>query len=148
MNNFDNLIIKTDECSICFNLIKKEIILNCNHYFCDYCIKEWVKRSNLCPMCRTQINFNLIPELIPIVNNRRRNRQIQNNQRQNNQRQNNQRQNNRIQNYFKIKIIVFFLTFLLLLFILLKIFEEKMNNDDKNLNNTIENYNYNNDNHY
>ena len=143
MNNFDNLIIKTDECSICFNLIKKEIILNCNHYFCDYCIKEWVKRSNLCPMCRTQINFNLIPELIPIVNNRRRNRQIQNNQRQNNQ-----RQNNRIQNYFKIKIIVFFLTFLLLLFILLKIFEEKMNNDDKNLNNTIENYNYNNDNHY
>ena len=24
MNNFDNLIIKTDECSICFNLIKKK----------------------------------------------------------------------------------------------------------------------------
>ena len=144
MNNFDNLIIKKDECSICFNLIKKEIILNCNHYFCDNCIKEWVKRSNLCPMCRTHINFNLIPELIPIVNNRRRNRQIQNIQRQNNQ-----RQNHVIQNYFNIKMLIYFLTFLLLFSILLKIFEEKMNNDNKNLNNTIENYDYNyNDNHY
>ena len=143
MNNFDNLIIKTDECSICFNLIKKEIILNCNHYFCDNCIKEWVKRSNLCPMCRTQINFNLIPELIPILNNRKRNRQIQNIQRQNNQ-----RQNHVLQNYFNIKMLIYFLTFLLLFSILLKIFEEKMNNDNKNLNNTIENYNYNNHNHY
>jgi len=143
MNNFDNLIIKKDECSICFNLIKKEIILNCNHYFCDNCIKEWVKRSNLCPMCRTHINFNLIPELIPIIN-RRRNRQIQNIQRQNNQ-----RQNHVIQNYFNIKMLIYFLTFLLLFSILLKIFEEKMNNDNKNLNNTIENYDYNyNDNHY
>ena len=144
MNNFDNLIIKTDECSICFNLIKKKIILNCNHYFCDNCIKEWVKRSNLCPMCRTQINFNLIPELIPIVNSRKRNRQIQNIQTPNNQIQNIQ-----IQNYFKVKILIFFLTFLLLFFILLKIFEEKMNNDDKNKNYTIQNYDYNNnDNHY
>ena len=137
MNNFDYLIIKTDECSICFNLIKKKIVLNCNHYYCDYCIKEWVKRSNLCPMCRTQIHFNLIPELIPIVNNRKCNRQIQNIQ----------RQNNRIQNYFKMRILIYFLTFLLLFYILLLIFEEKMNNNDKNLNNTIQNY-YNNDYHY
>ena len=143
MNHFDNLIIKSDECSICFNLIKKEIVLNCNHYYCDYCIKEWVKRSNLCPMCRTQINFNLIPELIPIVNSRKRNRQIQNIQTPNNQ-----IQNNRIQNNFKIKMVIYFLIFLLLFYTLLKIFEEKMNDNNKNSNYTIQNYQYNNDNHY
>lgn len=136
MYNYENLIVKKDECSICFNLIKKKIILNCNHYYCDHCIKEWVKRSNLCPMCRTEIHFNLIPELISIVNNRRQNLQIQNLQIQNNQIQN------------RIKILVYFLTFLLLFYIIIKIFEEKMNNN-KNLNNTIENYDYNyNDNHY
>ena len=143
MNNFDNLIIKSDECSICFNLIKKEIILNCNHYFCDNCIKEWVKRSNLCPMCRTQINFYLFPELIAIVNNRKRFSQIQNTQTQNTR-----IQNTRIQNNLKIRILLYFLTFLLLFYILLKIFEQKMNDNDKNLNYTIENYHYNNDNHY
>ena len=39
-------------CSICLNLIKAKKKLECNHSFCYICIKEWLNKSSLCPLCR------------------------------------------------------------------------------------------------
>ena len=71
INNLDEFtvdeeILKKDlQCSICLDDFKKDdkcILLPCKedpHYFhsgCDKCsgIKEWLKRKNTCPMCRTE----------------------------------------------------------------------------------------------
>jgi len=29
---------------------------NCNHSFCESCIKQWLNKSKNCPTCRTQVN--------------------------------------------------------------------------------------------
>ena len=72
INNLDEFIVdeeilkKNLQCSIClddFEKGEKCILLPCkdgeSHYFhsgCDTCsgIKEWLKRKNTCPMCRTE----------------------------------------------------------------------------------------------
>lgn len=45
-------------CPICYELIEqdKEYITECNHHFCMECLNEWRKKSNLCPMCRGDID--------------------------------------------------------------------------------------------
>lgn len=44
-----------ETCSICLDTIDYRITLNCKHFFCINCYKLWNERSNLCPMCKTQI---------------------------------------------------------------------------------------------
>ena len=45
-------------CSICFENMKDNIKLNCNHIYCENCIKKWLtERSNTCPTCRIEINI-------------------------------------------------------------------------------------------
>lgn len=55
--------ISSDNCTICFTEISEEekIILNCNHYFCNICIQDWLdKGKNSCPLCRSDIKeYNL-----------------------------------------------------------------------------------------
>ena len=44
-------------CSICLNSIKNPIlIIPCNHIFCKYCLKLWIKKNAICPLCRALIN--------------------------------------------------------------------------------------------
>ena len=44
-------------CSICFENMKDNIKLICNHVYCESCIKKWLtEKSNTCPICRTEIN--------------------------------------------------------------------------------------------
>ena len=43
------------ECSICFDEKEKGILLNCEHIFCEECIKIWIKKKNNCPICRKKI---------------------------------------------------------------------------------------------
>lgn len=43
------------ECSICYNDKKNEVILKCNHSFCEECIKSWEKINKTCPLCRKNI---------------------------------------------------------------------------------------------
>ena len=31
----------------------------CNHFYHAHCIKEWLSRSIICPMCRSDIRSNL-----------------------------------------------------------------------------------------
>ena len=57
VNNEDYQIMR---CSICFEDIRcsQQAILNCQHSFHFYCLKEWFKESQTCPICRR--DFNLI----------------------------------------------------------------------------------------
>lgn len=48
--------MKVDECPICiedFEINKKCITLNCSHTFHSICIRNWLKKKNICPYCRT-----------------------------------------------------------------------------------------------
>ncbi len=40
-----------NECPLCLNN-SVEIILNCSHKYCSYCIRKWVKKNKSCPICR------------------------------------------------------------------------------------------------
>ncbi|XP_046396816.1 E3 ubiquitin-protein ligase rnf8-A-like [Ischnura elegans] len=52
---FSNLIEMELQCSICNELFIKATTLNCTHTVCHYCLQEWKKKKNLCPMCRAPI---------------------------------------------------------------------------------------------
>jgi hypothetical protein len=56
---YENILIRVSdldmshECSICIEIIKKNIIKTpCSHFFCKKCIYEWVEKKNNCPNCR------------------------------------------------------------------------------------------------
>jgi predicted amidophosphoribosyltransferase len=40
------------DCPICYEKVKNEIILSCNHTFCGKCIKKWSNNKKTCPLCR------------------------------------------------------------------------------------------------
>ncbi|CAN9507809.1 unnamed protein product [Ophioblennius macclurei] len=43
------------QCVICSELLIKAVILNCAHSFCSFCINEWRKKKEECPICREAI---------------------------------------------------------------------------------------------
>ncbi|XP_046546053.1 RING finger protein 141-like [Haliotis rubra] len=43
-----------NECCICMDR-KSEIILSCNHEFCETCIDSWNVAHNTCPLCRCKV---------------------------------------------------------------------------------------------
>jgi len=53
------------DCCICLNQITKreKIILNCDHIFCENCIREWLSRKNSCPCCRTKVQQQVYQRL-------------------------------------------------------------------------------------
>ena len=42
-------------CPICEEN-KVNLCLPCSHFFCEECIKDWVKKSETCPLCRIKLN--------------------------------------------------------------------------------------------
>jgi len=58
LENFEKLE-KTNEdtnCGICFENMIDNIKLNCEHVYCNRCIKKWLtEKSNTCPTCRKEI---------------------------------------------------------------------------------------------
>ena len=50
--------IQPDECSICLTTVGEfhQKILSCSHIFHWHCIKEWIKESKTCPVCRNPMN--------------------------------------------------------------------------------------------
>lgn len=51
---------KIKECNICLDEYKvgdKISYLPCFHYFHYICIKEWIKKSKQCPLCKNEIKF-------------------------------------------------------------------------------------------
>ncbi len=49
---------KIIDCSICFE--KSNMITSCSHQFCESCIKECIKNTNICPYCRTTLFYENI----------------------------------------------------------------------------------------
>ena len=48
--------IHENNCSICFNNIKDNVTLDCNHIFCGNCILKWICTTANCPLCRSPVN--------------------------------------------------------------------------------------------
>ena len=58
LENFEKLekFNKVTDCGICFENMKDNIKLNCDHIYCNRCIKKWLtEKSNTCPTCRKEI---------------------------------------------------------------------------------------------
>lgn len=57
LKNFSQTLETELQCSICNELFVKAMTLTCSHSFCQFCINEWRKKKNECPMCRQVITF-------------------------------------------------------------------------------------------
>lgn len=43
-------------CAICLGMIHDGSIIKCGHFFCYYCINNWLKNKNSCPICKIETN--------------------------------------------------------------------------------------------
>lgn len=48
--------INDKECPLCLDMCV-EIMSNCSHKFCSYCIRLWIKKNRSCPICRKSENM-------------------------------------------------------------------------------------------
>ena len=58
LENFERLekCNEVTNCCICFENMEDNIKLNCEHIYCNSCIKKWLtEKSNTCPTCREEI---------------------------------------------------------------------------------------------
>jgi len=55
LDNFRELAENQLMCVVCSEVFVNAVSINCGHTFCDYCITEWKKKKNNCPVCRTNI---------------------------------------------------------------------------------------------
>ena len=52
-----------DNCPICYEPMKMDesvLQTECQHNFCESCLKEWLEKSNTCPFCRMSLVGNTI----------------------------------------------------------------------------------------
>jgi hypothetical protein len=51
-----NKVDRDFECNICFNEKHSGILLDCNHVFCETCLREWLTNNKkTCPTCRKEV---------------------------------------------------------------------------------------------
>uniref|UniRef100_A0A2S2PFI7 E3 ubiquitin-protein ligase CHFR n=1 Tax=Schizaphis graminum TaxID=13262 RepID=A0A2S2PFI7_SCHGA len=43
------------QCSICNEVMFRASTANCNHTFCESCLKKWLNKSSYCPVCRGSV---------------------------------------------------------------------------------------------
>jgi len=55
LDNFRELAENQLMCVVCSEVFVNAVSINCGHTFCDYCITEWKKKKNNCPVCRANI---------------------------------------------------------------------------------------------
>ena len=56
-------VIKEDKCAICIQKFKGVDIIKefpCKHIFHKTCILKWIKRSNICPLCKYDISNDVM----------------------------------------------------------------------------------------
>ena len=56
-----------DVCSICYCSVKEGEELNllpCKHYFHTDCLKEWVVKERVCPLCKQEVTFEKRDSLV------------------------------------------------------------------------------------
>jgi hypothetical protein len=84
LQSLNHLVIRIpkDECCICFESIEKKnlIITKCNHIYHLSCLLKSLLKSNLCPLCRCEIELKRDSPRTVYVNNfdRQPNNQISN----------------------------------------------------------------------
>lgn len=44
------------KCVICFEIHERPVVTNCEHKFCEKCLKDWLKEDTTCPLCRTVVS--------------------------------------------------------------------------------------------
>lgn len=56
-DNHKTIILEKNQiCPICYDKLDYSArITNCNHVFCNGCIKEWKRKSSSCPLCRSEL---------------------------------------------------------------------------------------------
>ena len=55
--------LSEDNCPICYEPMKMDdsvLQTECQHNFCESCLKEWLEKSNTCPFCRMSLVGNTI----------------------------------------------------------------------------------------
>jgi len=55
MDNFRELAESQLQCAVCNELFVESVSINCGHTFCGFCIEQWKKKKNNCPVCRADI---------------------------------------------------------------------------------------------
>ena len=60
IHEYQKEIEKNEDCSVCLNVIRDPLALECQHNFCTDCINRWVCTNTSCPMCRTPIHSSTI----------------------------------------------------------------------------------------
>ena len=54
-----NKIPLNKECYICLQTFKKNNIIRqlpCDHMFCEGCLKPWLQKKSICPICKYELN--------------------------------------------------------------------------------------------
>ena len=51
-------------CVICQELFINAHVLSCSHSFCETCINDWLKKNNICPICRKKVEGKPIRSLV------------------------------------------------------------------------------------
>lgn len=72
-----NLDETQDSCPICLDVLDPKetqsfFTLPCDHTFHLKCIRDWCVTSPTCPLCRTDIKINTIPEDFPVEQKKRK----------------------------------------------------------------------------
>ncbi|CAH2256282.1 E3 ubiquitin- ligase RNF8 isoform X2 [Pelobates cultripes] len=55
LNHMNDVLDNELQCIICSEHFIEAVTLNCAHSFCSYCITQWRKRKDECPICRQDI---------------------------------------------------------------------------------------------
>ncbi|VVC41819.1 Hypothetical protein CINCED_3A023976 [Cinara cedri] len=56
-NEIIKIMNKELQCPICNEWLYKATSANCNHTFCEVCIRKWIQINKACPICRTAIQY-------------------------------------------------------------------------------------------
>ena len=59
INKVSYIEVKSLMCPICREDVKEIRMTNCNHEFCDICLKKWLENNNTCPICMISLTDNI-----------------------------------------------------------------------------------------
>lgn len=57
-------------CSICFLVLLNPVSTPCDHHFCEFCVRKWLKvGNNTCPTCRSELSIDQLKPMSRIIVN-------------------------------------------------------------------------------
>jgi SNF2 family DNA or RNA helicase len=58
-------LITDEECTICISQIEEPTLTKCGHLFCNQCIKSWLTKKTICPLCKINLSGQDLLCIIP-----------------------------------------------------------------------------------